>query len=65
MAKRTLSRPTKENTKPKREKAKAALDAVIDAIHDDNRLLEGDDLVNAIYEVFALVRPDSSFERSK
>lgn len=65
MAKRTPSLPKKENSKPNREKAKAALDAVIDAIHDDNRMLESDDLLNAVYEVFALVRPDSSFERSK
>lgn len=65
MAKRAATRPTKPTAEPRRAKAKAALDAVIEAVHEGNRMLEGEELVKAVYEVFGLVRPESSFEDSK
>lgn len=65
MAKRVTTIPPKEPTNGKRARARAALDSVLDSIHEDNRVLEGDELVEAIYKVFGLVRPHATTKESK
>lgn len=65
MAKRTVEVPTEEDPSARRAKAKAALDSVIEAIHEGNRVLEGEELVKAVYEIFGVVRPLSTYKETK
>ncbi len=65
MAKR-VNRPEQGRDEDgRRVRAKAALDEVIKDIHDDNRVLEGEELVKAIYEIFGVVRPLSAYKEPK
>lgn len=65
MAKRVSPQPEADRDSGRRSRAKAALDAVIESVHDDNRVLEGEELVQAVYEIFKVVRPQSTYEETK
>lgn len=65
MAKRMTSRPDKNKVDSRRDRARAAFEAVVDEIHDEHRVLEGEDLVKAVYDIFEVVRPQSSFKEAK
>lgn len=65
MAKRTCTPQEEPVSDGKKERARAAVDAVLQSIHDANRVLEGEDLVEAVYEVFGIVRPKTSYEKPK
>ncbi len=56
MPKRNKSETAAPSEK-RRERAAAAVSALLDDIHQDNRLLEGDELVEAVYEIFQITRP--------
>lgn len=65
MAKRTVTERPEEEGGGRRARAKAALDAVLDSVHEGNRVLEGDELVKAVYEIFGVVRPLSTYKETK
>jgi hypothetical protein len=49
----------------RQERAKAAFEAVVEGIHDDNKVLEGRELWETIRKVFEIARPASSFKEPK
>lgn len=65
MAKRIDVPPKSPETNSSTVRARAALDSVIESIHDEHRMLEGEDLIKAIYEIFADLRPKSAYKESK
>lgn len=65
MARRDDRKPTTPPCQGRRERAKAALDTLIEAVHDDHRVLEGEELVRAVHEIFRLVRPHSDYKEPK
>ncbi|MCW5941786.1 MAG: hypothetical protein KIS66_06125 [Fimbriimonadaceae bacterium] len=65
MAKRTVAEPPEEEQRGRRARAKAAFDAVLDSVHEGNRVLEGYELVKAVYEIFGVVRPLSTYKETK
>lgn len=61
MPKRNKSEPASPSEK-RRERAAAAVSALLDDIHQDNRMLEGDELIEAVYEIFQITRPPAPEE---
>jgi len=65
MARREKQGTTTTPAQGRKARAKAALDALIESVHEDNRVLEGDELVKAVYEIFQVARPLSTYKESK
>jgi hypothetical protein len=65
MPKRVGSPPESAQPDQTNEKARAAFEAVVESIHDDNRMLEGRELWEAIKGVFTVTRAASSFKEPK
>lgn len=65
MAKRVAPPAKPDEDSGRRSRARAALDAVMESVHEDNRVLEGEELVQAVYEIFKVVRPQSSYKETK
>ena len=59
MAKRAPAQPPTPEKTASAEKAKHAFEAVVESIHDDHKMLEGEELWKAVVEVFGIrrVRP--------
>ena len=58
MPKKTCAPPKDPAPAARRQRARVAFDAVVESIHEDHRMLEGQDLYDAVIEVFGLVRPE-------
>lgn len=56
MPKRTCTPINSSQPAARREKARAAFDAVVESIHEDHRTLEGQELWEAVVEVFGIAR---------
>lgn len=64
-----MPKRTTNATLPQRDgrkaKAKAAIENILDSIHDEHRQLEGEELVKVVQEVFALVRTGAPIKEGK
>ena len=56
MAKRATTQPPTPDKTASADKAKHAFEAVVESIHDDHEMLEGEDLWKAVVEVFEISR---------
>ena len=56
MAKRAPAQPPTPDKTASADKAKHAFSAVVESIHDDHKMLEGEDLWKAVVEVFGKSR---------
>jgi hypothetical protein len=65
MAKKADRNPTSPLADGRRARAKAAVDALIESVHEDNRVLEGEELVKAVCEIFKIVRPLTTYKGPK
>lgn len=52
MPKRSSTKERKQSGSLRREKARLAFDRVVEDIHEDNRMLQGEELYLAVLEVF-------------
>ena len=57
MAKRTIDRAVEPEATTRSDTARIAFDSVVESIHEDHRMLEGQELWQAVVEVFGLTRP--------
>ena len=56
MAKRATAQTPSPERAALAKRAKHAFEAVVDSIHDDHKMLEGEELWKAVVEVFGIAR---------
>ena len=59
--KASCKEPEQQATERNR-KARHAFEAVVESIHDDHKMLEGEELWRAVVEIFGITRPETAKE---
>lgn len=65
MARRAPVQPPTPAELASSEKAKHAFESVVESIHDDHKMLEGEELWKAVVEIFGITRARAVTKESK